>query len=155
MKFSHIAIACDEPLIVEQFYTKYFGFKRARVVPLGDGKQIVFVKSGNVYLEIFQATEKAPVPPAQKDGPMYPGWRHIAFQVDDVDSKLAEIGKAATVTLGPLSFDSFIPGWRTAWISDPAGNIVEISQGYIDQINPPALSVGEKNSKHPAGATIA
>ena len=63
------------------------------------------------------------------------GW--IAFQVDDVDAKLAAIGADAQVTLGPLSFDDFIPGWRTAWIADPDGNIVEISQGYTDQENPP------------------
>ncbi|MHC5828004.1 MAG: VOC family protein, partial [Nostoc sp.] len=63
------------------------------------------------------------------------------FQVDDVDAKLAEIGNDAKVTLGPLNFDSFIPGWRTVWVSDPDGNIVEISQGYVDQENPPALQV--------------
>jgi len=139
LTFSHIAIACEDPLAVERFYTRYFGFKRARVVPLGNGNQIVFLKSGNVYLEIFRATEKSPVPPAEKDGPMYPGWRHIAFQVDDVDAKLAEMGKEARITQGPIRFDSFIQGWRTVWVADPGGNIVEISQGYIDQANPPVL----------------
>ena len=44
----------------------------------------------------------------------------------------------AQVTLGPLSFDDFIKGWRTAWVKDPDGRIVEISQGYTDQENPPA-----------------
>ncbi len=67
------------------------------------------------------------------------GVRHIAFQVENVDAKLAEMGDAAKITLGPLDFDGFIPGWRTVWISDPEGNIVEISQGYKDQAHPPAL----------------
>jgi glyoxylase I family protein len=58
--------------------------------------------------------------------------------VDDVDEKLAEIGFDAQVTLGPLTFDGFIPGWKTAWIRDPEGNIVEVSQGFVDQENPPA-----------------
>jgi len=35
--------------------------------------------------------------------------------------------------LGPLGFDAVIQGWRTAWIKDPEGNIVEISQGYKDE----------------------
>ena len=46
---------------------------------------------------------------------------------------LAEMGKDAVITLGPFSFDAVIPGWRTVWVSDPEGNIVEISQGYKDQ----------------------
>ena len=50
----------------------------------------------------------------------------------------AEIGCDAEITLGPLEFDDFIPGWKTAWVRDPEGNIVEISQGFVDQKNPPA-----------------
>jgi glyoxylase I family protein len=53
--------------------------------------------------------------------------------VDNVDAKLAEMGDDARITLGPISFDEFIQGWRTVWVADPDGNIVEISQGYVDQ----------------------
>ena len=59
--------------------------------------------------------------------------------MDDVDVKLGEMGDDAKITLGPLSFDDFIQGWRTVWIADPEGNIVEISQGYMDEDNPPPL----------------
>jgi glyoxylase I family protein len=138
LTFSHIGIACKDPLVVERFYTRYFGFRRARVIPLGS-EQIVFIKSGAVSLELFQAKEDAPVPAPEKDGPWYPGWRHIAFHVDDIDAKLAELGADARVTLGPLDFNDFIPGWRTVWVADPEGNIVEITQGYVDQANPPQL----------------
>jgi glyoxylase I family protein len=138
LRFSHVAISCREPLAVERFYTRYFGFRRARVIPLGE-EQIVFIKSGDVYLELFQAKGDPPGTAPEKDGPAFPSWRHIAFQVDNVDAKLAEMGDDAQVTLGPLSFDAFIPGWRTVWVRDPNGNIVEISQGFVDQENPPAL----------------
>ncbi len=138
LTFSHVAIACTDPLATERFYSKYFGFKRARVIALGTD-QIVFIKSGDTYLELFRAKEQAPIPPVDQDGPWYPGWRHIAFQVDNVDAKLAEMGEDARITLGPLDFDDFIPGWRTVWVTDPTGNIVEISQGYVDQENPPLL----------------
>ena len=100
LTFSHVAIACKDPLATERFYSKYFGFKRARVIPLGTD-QIVFIKSGDTYLELFRAKEQAPIPPAGQDGPWYPGWRHIAFQVDNVDAKLAEMGEDARITLGP------------------------------------------------------
>jgi glyoxylase I family protein len=133
MAFHHIALTCNDALAVEAFYVKHFGFQRARVLPLGDGKQIVFIRSGDAYLELFQTPDAPPVPKADKDGPAYPGWRHIAFKVDNVDATLAAMGDAAKVTLGPFDFDAFIPGWRTVWVADPEGNIVEISQGYTDE----------------------
>jgi glyoxylase I family protein len=131
-------MSCKDPLLVERFYTQHFGFHRARVAPVNGG-QIVFIKSGDIYLEIFQAEQDLPVPAADKDGPHYPGWRHIAFQVDDIDAKLREMGNDAKITLGPLTFDQYIRGWRTVWISDPEGNIIEVTQGYLDEDNPPPL----------------
>ena len=92
LAFHHMAIACNDPLAVERFYTKYFGFTRARVLPVED-TQIVFIKSGDAYLELFKAKEPLPQPRAKGDGPWYPEWRHIAFKVDDVDAKLAEMGE--------------------------------------------------------------
>jgi len=138
LAFHHMAIACKDPLAIERFYTQHFGFRRARVIPVGD-TQIVFIRSGSAYLELFQAKEALPHQRAQGDGPWYPEWRHIAFKVENVDAKLAEMGDAAVITLGPFSFDAFIPGWRTVWLADPEGNIVEISQGFVDEDNPPAL----------------
>jgi glyoxylase I family protein len=138
--FLHVSMNCRDPIAVERFYTKHFGFRRGRVVQLGD-EQVVFTRSGNVYLEIFRATEEAPIPLPKKDGYAWPGWKHIAFMVDDVDAKLAEMGDDARIMLGPMNFDDFIPGWRSVWVADPEGNIIEISQGYKDQDNPPALPV--------------
>lgn len=134
--FAHVGLNCEDPIASEAFYTKHFGFHRARVVPLGD-RQIVFLKLGDLYLELFQAEGTSPTPPPAQDGHAYPGIRHLAFRVDNVDAKLAAMGNDAKVTLGPLSFDSFIPGWRSVWIADPDGNIIEISQGYVDQVQPP------------------
>ncbi len=135
----HLALACQDPLKVERFYTDHFGFKRARVIPVGD-TQVVFIKNSNFYLELFQAKEERPAPRAKDDGPWYPEWRHLAFKVENVDAKLAEMGADANISLGPFNFDMVIPGWRTVWVSDPEGNIVEISQGYVDEANPPALT---------------
>jgi glyoxylase I family protein len=139
LQFAHIGLSCKDPLAVERFYTKHFGFRRARVVSLGT-EQVVFIKAGGVCLELFQAKGEAPLPPAGGAGPEYPGWRHLAFQVDDVEAKLKEMGDEARITLGPMRFDDFIPGWRTVWMADPEGNIVEVSQGYRDEENPPPLT---------------
>jgi len=139
--FSQVALTCKDPIATEKFYTKHFSFKRARVAKLPDGDQIVFIKMGDsaFYFELFKAKEELPVSSPINDGPQYPSVRHLAFKVDNVDTKLAEIGDDAKITLGPLNFDDYIPGWRTAWIADPDGNIVEISQGYVDEDNPPPL----------------
>jgi glyoxylase I family protein len=136
--FSHVAITCKDPLKVERFYTKHFGFKRARVYLPGPG-QVVMIKSGNLYLELFPTAKDAPVPPPGKDGPDWPGVRHLAFLVDNLDAKLAEMGADARVTLGPLDMGQFIPKMRAAWLADPEGNIVELNQGYVDEDNPPPL----------------
>jgi glyoxylase I family protein len=132
----HLGLVSADPAAAERFYSRFFGFRRARVI--GEGAtQVIFLKADDFYLELFHASGASPVPPATDAGPEYPGWRHLAFKVDDVEAKLAEMGDAARVTAGPMSFDEFIPGWRTVWVADPDGNIVEISQGYVDQDDPP------------------
>lgn len=132
----HISLTCRDPIAVERWYTSHFDFRRARVVPLGDD-QIVFLKGPGLYLELFQATEQRPVPPPQGDGYPWPSVRNISFEVDDVDAKVAAMGGDADVAFGPLSFDDFIPGWRSVWLRDPEGDIVQLTQGFVDQVNPP------------------
>ncbi|MFD7916223.1 VOC family protein [Streptomyces sp. NPDC059752] len=132
LRWSHVGLNCTDQKTTEEFYTRYFGFTRARVVDLGEA-QIVFLRKGDAYLELFAAGAAEPARPAHDDGPQAPGrMRHLAFQTDSVDAFLAELGDAAEVTLGPLDFDDFICGWRTVWVRDPDGVIVEVSQGYED-----------------------
>jgi len=99
----------------------------------------VVIRSGVLELELFPSTEERPSPAIGGAGQDYPGVRHIAFLVDDLDTKLKEIGDDARITLGPVDMSQFIPGMRVAWISDPEGNIVELNQGYVDEDNPPPL----------------
>ena len=129
----HLAFSVNNMPAFENFYTRYFGFVRARTISLGEGKELVFMKNADgFYFEVFPAEGQRPVPAEEGDGPHYQGFRHLAFHVDDVDAKLAEMGSDAVVTLGPMGFDAFIPGWKTAWIKDPENNIIEITQGYHD-----------------------
>lgn len=131
MKFSHIALNCTDVEKTIDFYSKHFKFSVGRRLPIGSQKEIIFLKRDDVHLELFPVD--GPVGMAEKDGPNSAGTlRHIAFQVDSVDATLQEMGADAILALGPLDFETFIPGWRTAWIRDPNGHIVEISQGYVD-----------------------
>jgi glyoxylase I family protein len=154
--FAHVALNCHDIATTEAFYTKHFGFRRARAVDLGGGKQIVFIKAGETYLELFQADAISPYGQPTNDGPTWPGVRHIAFQVKDVDAKIAEMGSEAKLSFGPFGFDAFIQGWRTAWVTDPDGTIVEISQGFTDDATLLSNRTTPENSrtseKSPVGA---
>jgi glyoxylase I family protein len=132
VRWAHVALNCRDQQATEQFYSRWFGFRRVRVVDGGDGTRVVFVRHGDVCLELFGTDTNSAFDP-KGDGPNNPGAvRHLAFQVDDVDSFLADAGEL-DVTLGPLKFDDFIPRWKTVWVRDPDGVVVEVSQGYVDQ----------------------
>jgi glyoxylase I family protein len=100
----------------------------------------VFLKAGAAYLELFRTADVHPAGAPRGDGYAFQGVRHLAFMVDDVDAKLRDMGPDAKVTASPMAVDAFIPGWKTAWLAEPEGSIVEISQGYADEPNPPALA---------------
>ncbi|MGO9743917.1 MAG: VOC family protein [Roseiarcus sp.] len=129
MQFSHVALNCVNVEEMIAFYRAHFGFAVSRRLPIGEGKEIVYIRREDMRLELFPADTMGEA--ASHDGPATIGTvRHFAFQVEDVDATLAAMGSDAKVSLGPLDFDAFIPGWRTAWLRDPSGHIVEISQGY-------------------------
>lgn len=131
-RWSHVGLNCRDQAATEEFYTRWFGFRRARVVE-DDDVRIVFLRAGEVYLELFQTNESPLVEP-RADGPTNPGTaRHLAFQVDDVDEFLARVQGVLPISLGPLRFDEFIPSWKTVWVTDPDGLVIEVSQGYVDQ----------------------
>lgn len=132
----HMGIACADPLRMERWYGKHFGFARKRVYAPGPD-QVVVIGNGGVSLELFPAKGEPPPPRGEGAGPEYPGWRHVAFLVDDLDAALAQMGDDAQITLGPLEMSEFVEGMRVAWISDPEGNIVELNQGYADEHPPP------------------
>ncbi|KPI02584.1 Glyoxalase-like domain containing protein [Actinobacteria bacterium OK074] len=133
IRWSHVGLNCRDQQATEEFYTRWLGFRRARVVE-ADGSRVVFLRHGDVYLELFPTTAGAALD-TEADGPQNPGIaRHLAFQVDDVDAFLSvDAAGELPVSLGPLTFDEFIPGWKTVWVTDPDGVVVEISQGYTDQ----------------------
>lgn len=138
VRFHHISLTCPDPLAVERYYSKYFGFVRARVIQLG-ASQIVFIRNREMYLELFQATEAAPIPPSTNDGYNWPSVRNFSFMVDDINAKVAEMGADAVVAFGPLDFNDFIPGWKSVWLRDPGGHLIQITEGFKDDSSPPAL----------------
>jgi glyoxylase I family protein len=136
--FSHVGLTCKDPILIERFYTKYFGFTRARVYAPG-ADQVVVIKSGTLSYELFKSTEEPPIPAPLKDGYGFPGYRHVCFQVDSLEGKMKELEGVAKVMLGPLDMGQFIPGMKVCWLADPEGNIFELNEGYRDEESPPPL----------------
>jgi glyoxylase I family protein len=134
----HLGLACRDPIALERWYTKHFGFTRKRVFLPGPD-QVVVIGTEGAALELFPAKGERPDAPEAGDGPEYPGFRHLAFRVQDLDAKLAELGDEGPITLGPLDFSDFVPGMRAVWVRDPEGNIVELNQGFVDERDPPPL----------------
>jgi glyoxylase I family protein len=132
MRWSHAALNARDIEETERFYTQWFGFERVNAFDVGE-MRIVFLRLGDAYLELFsEAAVAAPIE-GGPDGPAAAGAvRHLAFQTSDVDEQLRRMGPEARITLGPIGFDAFIPGWRSVWLRDPDGVIVEVSQGYRD-----------------------
>jgi glyoxylase I family protein len=139
-RYAHTGLTCRDLAATERFYTKHFGFRRARVVDLGGGKQIVFLKGADTYLELFQGEGNDPAGTPAADGHGFPGIRHLAFEVDDVEAFIKTLDSDLKVNLGPLHFDAFIPGWAAVWVRDPDDRVVEICQGYRDDDNPPPFA---------------
>ena len=132
VRWSHVGLNCRDQDATEAFYRDWFGFRRARLVT-GEDWKVVFLRRGDAYLELF-GTDADSAFETKADGPQHPGTaRHLAFQVDDVDAFLAAADGRLPITLGPLAFDEYIPGWKTVWISDPDGVVIEVSQGYHDE----------------------
>jgi glyoxylase I family protein len=131
LRWSHVALNCVDQRVTEEFYRRWFGFERARVVTLDDG-EIIFLRQGDVYLELFRTAAGSPFA-VSGDGPAYHGIaRHLAFQTEDLVAFLEGMGDQVPISLGPLRFDGFIAGWHSVWLTDPDGVVVEVSQGYRD-----------------------
>jgi glyoxylase I family protein len=129
---AHVGISCKDPMVIEKFYTKYFGFKRSRVYAPGPD-QVVMLRAGATCLELFKATLEPPIPPPTEAGVEFPGWKHICFQVENLDDKLMEMGMDVRITKGPVDMSVFIEGMKVCWLADPEGNIIELNQGYVDE----------------------
>jgi len=131
MKFAHIALNCVNMPAAIDFYTRHFGFQVTRRLPIGGDLEIVFIGRNDIHLELCPTEKQAPA--TEADGLATTGTlRHFAFQVENVVDFLTSMGPDAVITLGPLDFSSFIPGWHTVWLRDPNGHIIEVTQNYSD-----------------------
>ena len=132
----HLAFNCRDRIAQERFYTRHFGFRRARVFNAGQPSEFVMTVLGDVRVEFFQSKN---VGPDERGGEHKIGFKHLCFDVADVEAKAAQL-EAAGVDIDPvIDCGDVLPGLSVCFFRDPEGNVVELMEGWQDQANPPAL----------------
>lgn len=118
----HIAIICSDYERSKRFYVEILGFKIVREVYREDRRSFKLdLQVGDKYqLELFSF----PSPPARLTSPEACGLRHIAFEVEDVESSCKAL-KVRGVEVEPVRIDPFT-GKAFTFFRDPDGLPIEI-----------------------------
>jgi len=117
----HIAIIASEYSKSKHFYTEILGLKIVReVYREARNSYKLDLEVGSQYqIELFSF----PNPPARPSRPESAGLRHLAFEVDNIDEAIAEIGKFDVIA-EPIRVDEFT-GKRYTFFPDPDGLPIE------------------------------
>ena len=95
----------------------------------------VNLKLGEVIVELLEYT--APEPPYERPVPANAhGAAHVAFQVEDIAAKKAELEVAGVEFLGDVNVvdDGVLAGWRWVYFRDPFGILLELVEiAYRDE----------------------
>jgi glyoxylase I family protein len=124
---THIAFFCKNLKAQEAFYTKHFGFRRARVFNAGTPNEFFLLRLGDTRLELFSA------PPGNENtmaGPQAVGFHHLALEVADMEKLVAGLEADGIQTEGINQHSTM----KICFFHDPEGNRIELMQGYEDEL---------------------
>ena len=143
-RFRHVAIVVSDLDAMVEFYTSVLGFReRSRYESASDdfrrGVGLPHIKAEVVHLgmagspveiEMFQFDDTLAAC-ADRSRANLPGYRHIAFVVEDLDTACAQLRELGVeffsdpITLGA---SGSVAGIQFVYFKDPEGNIVELNQ---------------------------
>ena len=126
----HIAFNCSDLARQEAFYTKHFGFRRARVFNAGEPNEFILLRLGETCIELFSA-EPAESTSTAAEAPV--GFKHLAFAVPDIEVARAGLVEGGVEPGEIIDCSTIIPGMKVCFFRDPDGNTLELMQGYEDQ----------------------
>lgn len=111
----HIAIICSDYERSKSFYTQVLGFTLVSEIYRHDRRSYKadLAVNGKYQIELFSF----PSPPKRVSRPEAAGLRHLAFEVDDVDTVVLLL-KQRKITAEPVRTDE-ITGKRFTFIADP------------------------------------
>ena len=125
----HLAFNCHDRHAAERFYTEHFGFRRARVFNRDTPNEFVMLRLGSMCLELFSVQAD----PAARGGEQVIGFKHLAFEVPDLDAAIAKLQAAGIKTDPIMDAGEHVPGLRICFFKDPEGNILELMEGWQDE----------------------
>ena len=133
-----LGLACRDPIALERWYTKHFGFTRKRVYVPGPD-QVVVIGTDGVTLELFPAKGERPPRPSGQETAR--STRASATSRSSSTTSTRSWPSWATrrpLTLGPLDFGDFVPGMRTAWVRRSRGQHRRAEPGLRRRAQPTA-----------------
>lgn len=146
--FNHpikVAFVVGDVSAAVRFFTELMDLRIEARFPsgTGPGEDFVFLRSETIYIELL---------PRKAMGGAPPGFHHLAFLVDNVDQRLAELHhRGATVAAD--AFDAGVGGIRLGDVEGPDGVLLRLfSSGRLAQQTPPSAITME--DLVPAGGTV-
>lgn len=114
-KIHHIAIICSDYEKSKQFYTEILGFEITQEVYREERRsyKLDLSLNGNYCIELFSF----PNPPKRVSRPEACGLRHLAFEVDNIESTIETLSKYQIKT-EPIRMDEFTQK-RFTFFEDP------------------------------------
>jgi glyoxylase I family protein len=111
----HIAIICSDYTRSKAFYTEVLGLEIIQEVyrEARDSYKLDLSLNGQYIIELFSF----PNPPARPSRPEACGMRHLAFQVENLDSVVQKI-QEKNCLIEPIRVDEFT-GKRFTFMADP------------------------------------
>ena len=114
-KIHHIAIICSDYEKSKHFYTEILGFEIKQEVYRKERQsyKLDLALNGNYCIELFSF----PNPPERTSRPEACGLRHLAFEVDDIESAIENLSKY-NIKTEPIRIDEFTQK-RFTFFEDP------------------------------------
>jgi catechol 2,3-dioxygenase-like lactoylglutathione lyase family enzyme len=130
ISLDHVAITVKDLARSVDFYRDLLGFEVLGQLMLNDDTmKLVYLRSGGACIELFEFRDhEAQTAVGVPD--TVGGFKHVAFQTNDVDGLSARL-KAAGVTF-TLDPTDAVGGVRLAFFRDPDGNLLELVSGLPD-----------------------
>ncbi|HNX59250.1 MAG TPA: VOC family protein [Spirochaetota bacterium] len=124
-RIHHIAIICSDYEASKYFYTAILGLKIVREVYREERRswKCDLEVDGIYQVELFSF----PDPPARQSRPEGCGLRHLAFEVDDLDSAVRELTEKGII-VEPIRKDETRGGKRVTFFPDPDGLPLELCE---------------------------
>jgi glyoxylase I family protein len=121
-RIHHIAVICSDYEKSKAFYTEVLGLEIIREIYREERQsyKLDLALNGQYIIELFSF----PSPPKRPSRPEGTGLRHIAFEVNDLNTAIEEL-KNKNVTCEPVRVDE-TTGKRFTFFSDPDDLPIEL-----------------------------